>query len=425
MKEFIYITLGIVLTVVCFVLPATMVMDMILGFYPAVIILAALTQKVNGFFRTWPFLLLCVIGVLIGYPKFEAYDTFKDVSYFLIPVMCLAFGFSISKIEKEEDFLRSLKIASLIGSIAYIIINYNTFGLEAFTNARAIRDDEDLNIGFDSGLLPVIGMSICTLEIIQRRITIDFGKEGQWFLGKFIELGIFFSAITIAASRTYLIIFVIMVAIAMIPLFREHKARITLLILIGSFGMLINILSSKEMSEMFEKSLMEIDVSDESELNDNERYRGYEAKVGLAAFDDFNTINKVFGEGMGYLLNMREFAPVREQVPITHNGYVYILLKVGIFGLILIILWGFYILHQLYLWNPATKNARLLKYLSAGCIFALFLSNTLIWGIFNILNCVTYTVIGYTIALIPPTVKKISKTEKRKKKKYGRFRYHR
>lgn len=73
------------------------------------------------------------------------------------------------------------------------------------------------------------------------------------------------------------------------------------------------------------------------EINDN--WRGYEAYQGIKMYYDGTLGQKIFGYGFGALVNLHMIMNLDDQefseIPILHNGYIMLLVKQGIFGIIL------------------------------------------------------------------------------------------
>lgn len=90
-------------------------------------------------------------------------------------------------------------------------------------------------------------------------------------------------------------------------------------------------------SELFKTK---IDRQDHTDLWDH--WRGYEAKRAIASMNE-KPASYIFGSGHGSLVNLKFYAPLTDDrkgmkfISELHNGYVYILYKTGIIGLLIYI----------------------------------------------------------------------------------------
>jgi len=123
-----------------------------------------------------------------------------------------------------------------------------------------------------------------------------------------------------------------------------------------------------------------IDRENHKDLWDH--WRGYEAKRAFALLNE-NPLYYVIGTGYGSLVNLKFKAPLTEDekgmkyISRLHNGYVYILYKLGLFGL-LIYLFFLYRLYRFIYSNYSIDSV----FISAIGLYYLF-STITITGIYN------------------------------------------
>lgn len=94
----------------------------------------------------------------------------------------------------------------------------------------------------------------------------------------------------------------------------------------------------------FAHSLEEIMPSDYYIRGDIAKdWRGYETFHGFQSYLDGSIFNLILGHGFGKLADMKTFMLLGSEkiryIPILHNGYIFVLLKTGIVGLILYFLY--------------------------------------------------------------------------------------
>jgi len=103
-------------------------------------------------------------------------------------------------------------------------------------------------------------------------------------------------------------------------------------------------------------------------------WRGFENFLALQSYSSFDFFSKLFGGGFGYLLplpfEMTLAGNVYDEIPFIHNGYMFLLLKVGGIGFLFYIFW----LKQAYLIVNIDKTILL------SSVFWFFVVATLVMG---------------------------------------------
>jgi len=129
----------------------------------------------------------------------------------------------------------------------------------------------------------------------------------------------------------------------------------------------------------------EIDLNDHAKLWDH--WRAYEA---YCAFQDLNksSINYVAGKGFGALIDLKFSAPISSEgtvryIPILHNGYIFILYKTGVLGLILYLFFLFTLYFQAYKKTQSLEVKNFSNLVSATSLYLIF-SSLIITGLYNL-----------------------------------------
>lgn len=142
-----------------------------------------------------------------------------------------------------------------------------------------------------------------------------------------------------------------------------------------------------------------IDRENHKELWDH--WRGYEAKRAIALMNE-NPLNYIYGTGYGSLINLKFKAPVGEQggmkyISRIHNGYVFVLYKMGILGLILYIIF----LINLYLKTYTKRNLPQMVFVDriiVSIAVFYFFSSLIITGIYIPIDAVVFILGGLLTA---------------------------
>jgi len=128
------------------------------------------------------------------------------------------------------------------------------------------------------------------------------------------------------------------------------------------------------------------------------RYRAYESFAAYTSFASLAPLQKAFGAGFGSMIDLG--VPVvlagteYDAVPWIHNGYLYVLVKVGLVGM------AAYLLFLAKVYAASYPDSSTLgPALARGTVVGLLLANIVICGWFNIESVFAYLVLGYMIAI--------------------------
>ena len=338
------------------------------------------------------FLLPSMLAFAIGMWRFEVYDVIKDITYFLVPVMGLAFGSVFAKKYGAHTVMNSMETAGKIVCLIFLAVVFVKFGPEIIHEARDIRDNEDGGLGIDTGFFPVITAGIILYRLL-------FLRSG-YRIFDIIWLAICILAIMASGSRTYFISLIIISVCVTIPLLKKHFAKYVTVLTLLSLMIAAMISMNDVFVDSLKESFAEVSIENSEDLNENENYRGYEAKMALLFVLESDPEYQITGNGAGVAVDMGNYAPIRRFVPITHNGYVYILLKFGLLGLIFILWFGIYVFRYVVKWRPRKSQDEQLIWISIGCIAILFAANYVICGIFSALSYPLTIITGCALSYI-------------------------
>jgi len=144
-----------------------------------------------------------------------------------------------------------------------------------------------------------------------------------------------------------------------------------------------------------------------SEQDINLRYRGYETFMALNGYAEGSEAEMLFG-GLGKLVDLKTFVRLGEDadfryIPVLHNGWMYLLVKTGITGVLtyLLIFFGLVVTN----WRKYTDMAgrpiiRLLAALNIGCVISLLITNYIVTSFFNVEMAVLMVTLGYSFYYI-------------------------
>lgn len=334
------------------------------------------------------------ISFFIGFflENYEAYTVFKDVFYLISPIMILALGEIFAE---RTDFLQLLKSVVVIGtvwSIVYSILNLAINGVNLIVNPREVR--ESYNLIFTVNSLILVSIATLTYCILYRKIKVVSYQKTTLFVNL---LAIYFSG-----SRTLIVAIVIMFLFIAYPKLKKHKIIVFFSVI--SIVMIFSAIqfSDNRLVQSFLKSNSEVTSSEFDNYEDvSKNYRAYEAYVAISQISEAPQYQQFFGKGMGSYVDLGGLPdPLDvEKLPILHNGYPYILLKMGVFGMIVFM--GFFIWLFLYFWRRKSMiNQQSYSFGTAMCcggILGLLIMNSSVTAIFNTAYSSMLIIIGFAL----------------------------
>jgi hypothetical protein len=292
-------------------------------------------------------LMLVLLGLLMIDFENGTRDILRDIAYYLNPIFLLSLSFIMAYKIKNlgEVFLIMITLGVLFAIIHIECIAYDPSYL--FTK-HMFRDRV-----LSSSIVPLA----LAILLIDRKY--DFLKiDNKLF---FVFFLILLSSMILSLSRTF-------IAVSFIFLFFGFgilRNRIKLFIgfvLVAMFGSLLMLYAVTHFQDAPRESIMrKIAKSVQETIPQNyhkkkdigQYWRGYEAYRGYLAFkNDGGIKEKIFGYGFGKSANLGLEIKLGgnwfRKISVFHNGYINILLKTGILGLFLYLLYWLLIIISSY-----------------------------------------------------------------------------
>ncbi|MCG0045539.1 hypothetical protein [Priestia aryabhattai] len=278
--------------------------------------------------------------------KNSSSDAIRDIIYMFYPILLLLAGYIwVLKTQNITTLLRTIVLSGVALSTIHIfklLINPTVLT----ESIRAIRIE--LGNGYN---LSVISMSILIysnyykLRIFKKRLI------------SVLCICICTLSFALALSRTLTIVLVIFLLflgwkkVMKINKFSAKKIHLQISILMCSAiivsGLIYQVAPSKvvtQLGEKFSSSFNEIKMDNYSTITDiNHNWRGYEGFRALKEYNNYDTFGKIVGGGLGKLIDLNLTISLAgkqySKVPIIHNGYMYIVVKSGMVGIFLYLLY--------------------------------------------------------------------------------------
>lgn len=317
------------------------------------------------------FLILPIFLGLIFPWQHEFKDILRDIFFFGIPYVYYLTGVTLKL--NNINYRRLIYVFS--GIYCLLFISYSTYYyiINGFISIQIIRDF----VSPGSFLLP-----IC-IVFLYNEFNVTLLLNPLFIFTQLIFL--------IQSSRTY---FIIIFIFFFDKLFNFKKYTIFLIIVITSLSIFFFRTELQEY-DVFNKIFLELSFRDAwTEADMGTSYRAYEAITAYQNFLDYPFIKMIFGGGFGALVNLD--MPVvlagaeYDAVPWIHNGFTFILVKIGVLGFFSYIMFFFKLIkNSFFLENFFYKKILKLT------IIGMLLANIVICGLFSTEFAFAYILLGY------------------------------
>lgn len=344
----------------------------------AVIILILTFLENKGIVRTrkYSLLLFFIVPTFIAFLfsiNSSPYYILQSLFYLLTPIIFLSIGMQYSIIVDRDDILKYIIYYGTIGALTFLLLTLVRVGTNVFTDIASARVATLWgSIANVAAIIIILFASRNDINIIQ--------KNSQ----KIALIVINSMALILTASRTYYLCFLVFLIIF---LYRYNKKLMVLFVIVFTF--LFSSILTVETDILFIKriqnSISEISNSQEFSGYDdvNTFYRAYETRQAIATYFNGNEMNLVFGHGLEKMVDLEYYVQLgedfRRYIPVLHNGYAYLLLREGIFGLICIFLFFYKVIK----FGFDKKNQQFMPMILAGMIFSLLISNYVVGTFFS------------------------------------------
>ena len=272
-------------------------------------------------------------------PGHDLFDIFKDAWYMLYPILSLAAGYMLCREEEDLDSLiASFVVAGFIVSLAYLGI----FLIHIDLLSKSVEEIRRANgAGF---FLSILAPMIVVLGRL-------LGVRNTWLEKHPTLTSISVLTCLVATFLSFsrsLWVSLLLAVIANLGMLRR-KAFVAVvagcLLLIVAVVVVATIPDSTTgdsggIEQKVTNSATEVMVQNQSDYTDiNANWRGFEAFMALRTYLEGTPFNYLFGRGLGQLVDIGFYMPLGDvelrYLPILHNGYMYILVKSGVIGIVL------------------------------------------------------------------------------------------
>lgn len=307
---------------------------------PAIIV--ALLKERHHFLKwTWPLVGVFILGCF-GAGGHEARDVLRDSVFALSSVALFALGYWMAE-NKPTAWLLVLKVI-VLGGVAVASVHLSDFIIHPEILRLSVNELREL-VSFKTVGLVILAL---TLVIFTKKLSgIELFPS---IIRRFVFMPVLILSAVLSFSRTGILVGLALGICLLGWLSRVHLRSMMTLVLVLAGGWAFLVTTPKDEADTFRSKLAQSfkevaaeSYSDEKDINEN--WRGFETKLVLDDYLDQGLLKKGIGKGFGALVDLGFYINLggeeMRHIPIFHNGYVYILIKTGILGLLCYLIFYF------------------------------------------------------------------------------------
>ena len=303
--------------------------------------------------------------------NFEWYSYFRDIIYHLSPLLYFLFSSMVGGLLRDENQLWTvLYIACAISSLAVVILGLQNFFL-----------------GFSLGAFTPTEASAIAIIIFCFPPKGWLWKEKQPISSTLLLI---FSVISVCVSFSRSTLLTILVLLLIIGS-RSFDRMLRFILVLGLSLVVFSITIPNDVINTFAykifNSFSEISGT-HAQWNDisiTHNWRGYENYVGFSTFQSSSIAEQIFGHGFGYKLDVGYYSNLVTNesggLALLHNGYLMTLLKSGVVGLLLYLL--FYVKNIVYYGRSWRRHHNYIDGMLLGLFISLLGLTYIINGLFT------------------------------------------
>lgn len=359
------------------------------------VVLFVLAQKKIKFSKNFlslisALVLISIIAFIRGFARNElGYDFLKDFFYLNKPILLILSGYAIVRKINNQQFVYKIVVMVAVffaGIHLLLVAQYAISDLE-FTVA-GVRG----NAGRDS-VLELFALSFLIANIKLKKL--QFKHQNLIIIILTLSFLMYFSR-----TMTLVFTFMLIAFLGYLKLTNKGLKYLLFAVLIISvlYAYLFSINIERDSNNPIDNFLYKIkiapgeifikqgsfDVNDHAKLWDH--WRAYEASKAIEELNDGETIDWFFGLGMGSLVDLDFYAPLSDDdkgmrfISLLHNGYVFVLYKVGLVGLLIYFLFFAFIVIPFRSAKLVLSSYNVL----VGIVIFYFFSSLVISGLYNL-----------------------------------------
>ncbi len=350
----------------------------------------------------WPLLAVLVIG-FIGVFGNEPHNILRDVSFALTPISLIFIGYWIAG---NRDMWPLILKVMVIFSFVLAAIHLSAFVINP---ELLIAESKEIRIkAGGTGDLVVLAF---VLGLFQKHFRMS--DLFPSLLPRLIVMPVLFASLTLSFSRTQLLVAIVLL-ISLLGWASKLNRRFVLafiMILVAYTAVAVITPADEEGSfrSKIVNSFKEITISNYQEMSSIQtNWRGFESYRAIQTFLSGDAQQYVLGQGFGALVDLGFYMPLGGEgevsfryIPVTHNGFVYILIKVGLLGLIFYAYFYISAFRYAVCYSHNMNNEiRFMARLLLGCVLSLIAVMYVVGGMAQMKSSESVLLLGFLMRRI-------------------------
>jgi hypothetical protein len=350
------------------------------------------------------FIVVFILAIIVGFfYEYSTYFIIRDITYLLKPIMGLLLGYQLFSKHIKNPFQFLVYSGVSIAICHLIFVFYGIFIMGA-SNVRDIRHYGGYFNDFEIYTLIIL--------LFNNQIKLGFSRKKTYMFITIMAISSFFYL-----ARTNFIQFVVLfTAMKGLLVLTTKTLKLIIATIIFSLVSYTAIYqynprrNGKGLDEFLYKIKIipteafstKINREDWKQFNDN--YRSYENIRTVEQLSSNGTL--LLGEGIGSQVDLKQKVYLGDMklryISILHNGYMTVLLKTGVVGLVIYLYSIFFYFRKSKTNDPVLKN---IHYLFVGTGVFLIISSWVFMGFYNLLDTKSL-LIGFLFAYKNKILKK-------------------
>lgn len=331
------------------------------------------------------FIAIITLAIIVGlFFDYQMYFVIRDITYLLKPISGLIIGYQLFSTKIKNPF-QFIVYAGIAIATYHLILVFSGIFIYGATNVREIREHGGYFNDFEVYTLIIL--------VFSKKFNLGFSKNKTRIFLLILALSSFFYL-----ARTnfiqFIILFIALKGYFVLSLKSIKVVTYTIaLVLIGYASVYYYnpIRNGKGIDEFLYKIKMspaeafstKINRDDWKQFNDN--YRSYE---NIRTIQQLSHNDHLFlGEGIGSQVDLKQKVYLGDMelryISILHNGYMLVILKTGILGLLIYLFSISFFFRKNHNSHPQLIN---IHYLFIGTGVFLIVSNWVFMGFYNLID---------------------------------------
>lgn len=307
---------------------------------PFIVLLGLLIMAFGKIQRSYvklifPFIAILAIG-FVGVSEHELTHILRDITFALAPISLIFIGYWTANDKAMWPLI--LKVIVIFGFVLAM------FHLSAFVQDSSLFSADSMEIRKIVGGTGDLVVLAFVVGLFQKH----FGTNDLFprLIPRMIVMPVLLASHVLSFSRTHLVVAIIL-TLSLLGWLSRINQRLVLAIAVVVIGYVaLAVVTPDDEEGTFRskiiRSVEEVTVTDYQDFSDiSKNWRGFESYKAVETFLSGDIPQMILGQGFGTLVDLGFYMPLGgvgdvdfRYIPITHNGYVYILIKAGILGLV-------------------------------------------------------------------------------------------